>query len=128
VLWRVGKVFKYDLSLPQENMYELVRDVRGRLRQSVVESEAAEGEDGTGLGEGGLIVTGYGHLGDGNLHLNIADAKPGREEVRIFHSVQIVQYSIFYLAHGTCIDRCIISGCARDTADTLDISFTRRNK
>ncbi|KAG8662762.1 D-2-hydroxyglutarate dehydrogenase, mitochondrial isoform X2 [Manihot esculenta] len=52
-LMRAGPVYKYDLSLPVENMYNLVEDMRVRL------AEKAK-------------VVGYGHLGDGNLHLNIS--------------------------------------------------------
>ncbi|KAK9285836.1 hypothetical protein L1049_025037 [Liquidambar formosana] len=52
-LMKAGAVYKYDLSLPVEKMYNLVEEIRTRLGQS------AE-------------VVGYGHLGDGNLHLNIS--------------------------------------------------------
>eukprot|EP00258_Populus_trichocarpa_P045669 XP_024461688.1 D-2-hydroxyglutarate dehydrogenase, mitochondrial isoform X2 [Populus trichocarpa] len=52
-LMRAGPVYKYDLSIPVEKMYSLVEDMRLRLGQSA-------------------NVVGYGHLGDGNLHLNIS--------------------------------------------------------
>ncbi|KDP37438.1 hypothetical protein JCGZ_08279 [Jatropha curcas] len=52
-LMRAGAVYKYDLSLPVENMYNLVEEMRVRLAQKAK-------------------VVGYGHLGDGNLHLNIS--------------------------------------------------------
>ncbi|XP_024070131.1 D-2-hydroxyglutarate dehydrogenase, mitochondrial isoform X2 [Terrapene carolina triunguis] len=48
-----GCVYKYDLSLPVERLYDLVIDTRARL------------------GKTAKNVVGYGHLGDGNLHLNI---------------------------------------------------------
>lgn len=48
-----GYVFKYDISLPVERLYDLVIDVRTRL------------------GPLAKHVVGYGHLGDGNLHLNV---------------------------------------------------------
>ncbi|NXS58089.1 D2HDH protein, partial [Brachypteracias leptosomus] len=48
-----GYVYKYDISLPVGKLYELVADTRARLGQSAKN------------------VVGYGHLGDGNLHLNI---------------------------------------------------------
>ncbi|XP_009070973.1 PREDICTED: D-2-hydroxyglutarate dehydrogenase, mitochondrial [Acanthisitta chloris] len=48
-----GYVFKYDVSLPVGKLYDLVTDMRARLGQSAKN------------------VVGYGHLGDGNLHLNI---------------------------------------------------------
>ncbi|KAL8473834.1 hypothetical protein ACS0TY_030624 [Phlomoides rotata] len=52
-LMKAGAVYKYDLSLPPEKMYDLVEEMRGRL--------------GTAAN-----VVAYGHLGDGNLHLNIS--------------------------------------------------------
>nr|XP_004667859.1 D-2-hydroxyglutarate dehydrogenase, mitochondrial isoform X1 [Jaculus jaculus]XP_045004123.1 D-2-hydroxyglutarate dehydrogenase, mitochondrial isoform X1 [Jaculus jaculus] len=48
-----GYVFKYDISLPVERLYDLVTDLRTRL------------------GSSAKHVVGYGHLGDGNLHLNV---------------------------------------------------------
>ncbi|NXX22705.1 D2HDH protein, partial [Podargus strigoides] len=48
-----GYVYKYDISLPVGRLYDLVTDTRARLGQSAKN------------------VVGYGHLGDGNLHLNI---------------------------------------------------------
>ncbi|GAB2227358.1 hypothetical protein Droror1_Dr00009176 [Drosera rotundifolia] len=52
-LMRAGAVYKYDLSLPLEKMYDLVEQMRMRLGDSAK-------------------VVGYGHMGDGNLHLNIS--------------------------------------------------------
>ncbi|XP_047577623.1 D-2-hydroxyglutarate dehydrogenase, mitochondrial isoform X4 [Lutra lutra] len=52
-LSRDGYVYKYDLSLPTERLYDLVSDLRARL------------------GSQAKHVVGYGHLGDGNLHLNV---------------------------------------------------------
>ncbi|GAB0193355.1 D-2-hydroxyglutarate dehydrogenase, mitochondrial [Grus japonensis] len=48
-----GYVYKYDISLPVGKLYDLVTDTRARLGRSAKN------------------VVGYGHLGDGNLHLNI---------------------------------------------------------
>lgn len=48
-----GVVYKYDISLPLSYLYDLVTDMRSRLGQ-----EAKR-------------IVGYGHLGDGNLHLNL---------------------------------------------------------
>ncbi|KAL8047351.1 hypothetical protein ABFX02_08G235300 [Erythranthe guttata] len=52
-LMKAGAVYKYDLSLPPEKMYDVVDEMRERL--------------GTAAN-----VVAYGHLGDGNLHLNIS--------------------------------------------------------
>ncbi|KAI5477226.1 D-lactate dehydrogenase 2, mitochondrial precursor [Pseudohyphozyma bogoriensis] len=55
-----GKVYKYDLSMPVKDMYSLVEEARERF-------------DAAGLFKDGRIkeTVGYGHIGDGNLHLNI---------------------------------------------------------
>ncbi|XP_019618594.1 PREDICTED: D-2-hydroxyglutarate dehydrogenase, mitochondrial-like [Branchiostoma belcheri] len=48
-----GYVYKYDISLPLANFYDLVIDMRERVDDLATR------------------VVAYGHLGDGNLHLNI---------------------------------------------------------
>ncbi|XP_028148779.1 D-2-hydroxyglutarate dehydrogenase, mitochondrial [Diabrotica virgifera virgifera] len=53
-LTRDGYVFKYDISLPTEHFYSLVPIMRERL------------------GDLSFRVCGYGHVGDGNIHLNIS--------------------------------------------------------
>eukprot|EP00803_Ostreobium_quekettii_P000947 evm.model.scf_12EXC.5 EVM.evm.TU.scf_12EXC.5 scf_12EXC:51191-53645(-) len=64
-LVRRGKVYKYDVSLPLAEMYALVEEMRERLPGDSIR------------------VVGYGHVGDGNLHLNISDARgKERQEVR----------------------------------------------
>lgn len=57
---KLGKVYKYDLSMPVKDMYSLVEEARERFKEH-------------GLFEDGSIKTavGYGHIGDGNLHLNV---------------------------------------------------------
>ncbi|KAJ3190772.1 hypothetical protein HK101_008370 [Irineochytrium annulatum] len=49
-----GGNLKYDLSVPVPELYKIVTDLRGRL-------------EGRKVGR----VVGFGHMGDGNLHLNI---------------------------------------------------------
>lgn len=48
-----GYCYKYDVSLPLSVLYQLVEDMRNRLTDRVIR------------------VVAYGHVGDGNLHLNI---------------------------------------------------------
>ena len=55
-----GAVYKYDISLPTARMYNLVTTLRARLAPQF---------------GSGVKVLGYGHLGDGNLHLNISCAE-----------------------------------------------------
>ncbi|CAF4428482.1 unnamed protein product, partial [Adineta steineri] len=50
-----GYVFKYDFSLPTSRMYKLVEETEERMKQF------------PNVGN----VTGFGHLGDQNLHLNV---------------------------------------------------------
>ena len=52
-----GAVYKYDLSLPPNDMYKLVEEMRARMKHLPV------------------TVVGYGHMGDSNLHLNISAGK-----------------------------------------------------
>jgi D-2-hydroxyglutarate dehydrogenase len=52
---RRGAVYKYDVSIPVAEMYGLVEDMRARLARFQ-----------------GVHVLGYGHVGDGNLHLNVS--------------------------------------------------------
>ncbi len=47
-------MYKYDLSLPPNDMYKLVEETRARMKHLPV------------------TVVGYGHMGDSNLHLNIS--------------------------------------------------------
>jgi (R)-2-hydroxyglutarate---pyruvate transhydrogenase len=54
-LSRAGGVYKYDLSVPLDMLYRLVEDTRKRV----------EGVKGI------IDVVGFGHIGDGNLHLNV---------------------------------------------------------
>ena len=56
-----GAVYKYDVSLPTTKMYELVERMRERFAERRMDDD--------------VKVLGYGHLGDGNLHLNISRKK-----------------------------------------------------
>ena len=61
-------MFKFDVSIPVEEMYPLVEYVRNQLNEFA-------------------YVGGYGHIGDGNLHLNIA-VPPNTEKgiLELIHS------------------------------------------
>ncbi|XP_022183515.1 D-2-hydroxyglutarate dehydrogenase, mitochondrial-like [Myzus persicae] len=61
-LLRYGYVYKYDITLPHELFYEIVPEIRKRLEKLDVKA-----------------VCGYGHLGDGNLHLNVATIEHNAE-------------------------------------------------
>lgn len=59
-----GGVYKYDLSIPLPQLYRLVEDTRERLIAA-----GLVGDDDT---YPVVAVAGFGHMGDSNLHLNIA--------------------------------------------------------
>ncbi|KAK9468183.1 hypothetical protein V1512DRAFT_258931 [Lipomyces arxii] len=63
-LGKAGGVYKYDVSIPLPELYTLVEDTRTHLAKA-----------GISIGTEDSVVVdvvGYGHLGDGNLHLNVA--------------------------------------------------------
>ena len=64
VLGHWGGVYKYDLSIPLRELYQLVEDTRERL--------SARGLIGDDERDPVVGVVGYGHMGDSNLHLNVA--------------------------------------------------------
>lgn len=66
-----GGVYKYDVSVRLPDMYALVEDVRKRLEDEGL----LDGGNGSGGGgeEAPVVATsGYGHMGDSNIHLNVA--------------------------------------------------------
>lgn len=67
-LGHLGGVYKYDLSIPIKDMYQLVEDTRVRMRDTGL--MAAEGEESTDA-HPVIEVVGYGHMGDANIHLNV---------------------------------------------------------
>ncbi|KAL1902523.1 D-lactate ferricytochrome c oxidoreductase [Sporothrix stenoceras] len=63
-LGHLGGVYKYDVSIPLPELYKLVEDTRVQLE--------SKGLIGDGDEFPAAQVVGYGHMGDANLHLNIA--------------------------------------------------------
>lgn len=61
---KLGKAYKYDLSLRVGDMYECVTELRNRV--------AEKGYDQDGSVK---AILGYGHVGDGNIHLNLVADK-----------------------------------------------------
>jgi len=60
---------KYDISLPASHYYQIVDDVRTLIHES---DEFSKGEKEM------ILPNGHGHVGDGNLHLNVV--LPGYED------------------------------------------------
>ncbi|WOO76955.1 Putative D-lactate dehydrogenase, mitochondrial [Vanrija pseudolonga] len=70
---KAGPVYKYDLSIPVGEMYEVVETMRTRLRERGLLV-------GDGNPEGPIrAMVGYGHMGDGNVHINIVANKYAEE-------------------------------------------------
>ncbi len=59
-----GGVYKYDVSIPLKEMYGLVEETREKLEKAGL---VGDSDDYPVVG-----VVGYGHMGDSNLHLNVA--------------------------------------------------------
>jgi len=60
----LGGVYKYDLSIPIAELYALVEETRVKLDEAGLIGETDEYPVND--------VVGYGHMGDSNLHLNVA--------------------------------------------------------
>ncbi|KZF20366.1 hypothetical protein L228DRAFT_250056 [Xylona heveae TC161] len=67
-----GGVYKYDLSIPLSDLYQLVEDTRERLNSAGVIGDDPEKHPV-------VTVVGYGHMGDSNLHLNISTRRFDKE-------------------------------------------------
>jgi D-2-hydroxyglutarate dehydrogenase len=80
---KLGPNLKYDVSLPQSSYYALVEDVRKEFGgdPSVVK------------------IVGYGHVGDGNLHLNVALNNSHDENLR--HSISNFVYERVQSSNGS---------------------------
>lgn len=58
-----GGVYKYDVSLPLKDLYSLVEAANVKLEEAGLVGDAPKPV---------IKAVGYGHVGDGNLHLNVA--------------------------------------------------------
>ncbi|KAI3337329.1 hypothetical protein HD806DRAFT_476358 [Xylariaceae sp. AK1471] len=59
-----GGVYKYDVSIPMKDLYRLVDETRERIEAAGLKGDTDESPV--------VEVVGYGHMGDCNLHLNVA--------------------------------------------------------
>lgn len=69
-----GGVYKYDVSIPLSDLYQLVEDTKERL--------VAAGMVGDEEKHPVVDVVGYGHMGDSNLHLNVATRRYDKDVER----------------------------------------------
>jgi (R)-2-hydroxyglutarate---pyruvate transhydrogenase len=66
-----GACYKYDVSVPLVELYQLVNDTRERLTKAGLVGN----DDSFPV----VDVVGYGHMGDGNLHLNVPTRRFDKE-------------------------------------------------
>lgn len=71
-----GGVYKYDLSIPLPQLYDLVSEAR----QKFLDSGLMDPEDDS---KPVLDVIGYGHMGDSNLHLNVCTRRYDKEVEKV---------------------------------------------
>eukprot|EP00127_Corallochytrium_limacisporum_P001355 Clim_evm11s53 gene=Clim_evmTU11s53 len=110
-LKRDGYCYKYDVSIPVDRLYDLVVDMRERC------------------GDLARWVVGYGHVGDGNLHLNITsdgknDELLARIEPFVYEWVNQHQGSVS-AEHGIGYMK---PGALHYSKDPLTIDYMRRLK
>ncbi|KAG6016097.1 hypothetical protein E4U54_002297 [Claviceps lovelessii] len=70
-----GGTYKYDVSIPLADMYNIVHDVKARLLDAGLLGET----DSHPV----VDVVGYGHMGDSNLHLNICVRRYDKDVERV---------------------------------------------
>ncbi|KAL8743479.1 MAG: hypothetical protein Q9190_004179 [Brigantiaea leucoxantha] len=66
-----GGTYKYDVSIPLTDLYQLVEDIKERLTAADL---IGDNDSYPVVG-----VVGYGHMGDSNLHLNVATRRYDRK-------------------------------------------------
>ncbi|GKT88429.1 D-lactate dehydrogenase 2 [Colletotrichum tofieldiae] len=59
-----GGTYKYDVSIPLKELYQLVDDTKAKMEEAGLVGDTDEFP--------AVGVVGYGHMGDSNLHLNVA--------------------------------------------------------
>lgn len=70
-LSHLGGTYKYDVSIPLNELYQLVEDCKERLTKAGLVGD----DDSFPVRD----VLGYGHMGDSNLHLNVAVRQYNKE-------------------------------------------------
>jgi FAD/FMN-containing dehydrogenase len=66
-LAQAGRIYKFDVSFPLPQFYDVVEHIRSVARGGKFS-----------LPEDEVAIVGYGHFGDGNVHLNIIDRTGGK--------------------------------------------------
>ncbi|KAJ1849346.1 D-lactate ferricytochrome c oxidoreductase [Coemansia sp. RSA 2611] len=76
-LGKTGPTYKYDVSIPIPVLYDVVGEIARRLER---EGLYAPGDASRPV----KLVCGYGHVGDGNLHLNVVAERFKDRVTRVF--------------------------------------------
>lgn len=76
---KYGHCLKYDVSLRSEDFYKVVQLTRDEINNS---TEMTQSEKDS------IVAVGYGHIGDGNLHLNIS--APGHDDAELQRKLKSV--------------------------------------
>lgn len=71
-----GGVYKYDLSIPLPQLYDLITECRQKFQENGLMDPEDESKPV-------LDVVGYGHMGDSNLHLNVATRRYDKEVEKV---------------------------------------------
>ncbi|KAJ1788361.1 D-lactate ferricytochrome c oxidoreductase, partial [Coemansia sp. RSA 2399] len=79
-LGKTGATYKYDVSLPLPVLYDIVGDIARRLESDGLYAPNSGGGEEYPV----RAVCGYGHVGDGNLHLNVVADKFADHVTRVF--------------------------------------------
>lgn len=104
-----GGIYRYDVSIPLPQLYDLVNDTREHLtKKGLIGGPDAPVVD----------AVGFGHMGDGNLHLNVATRGYFKEveqalEPFVFEWIQKVNGSIS-AEHGLGLAKREFIGYSRD--------------
>ena len=89
-----GYTLKYDVSLPTKDFYKIVQETRRIIAETSELSQSVKDS---------IITTGYGHIGDGNLHLNIS--MPGYDDSELQEKLtRLVEHFVMDFvrqAHGS---------------------------
>lgn len=127
-LKHTGAVYKYDLSLPTGQMYELVVALRHRLALACANTSQRVSKEEFDFGL--VSVIGFGHIGDGNLHLNILSPKGHNEHLQKLIEPYVYEWTAkrrgsVSAEHGVGVMKCQKLGYSKDDAS---IEFMRQVK
>ncbi|KAJ8329386.1 D-lactate ferricytochrome c oxidoreductase [Batrachochytrium dendrobatidis] len=126
-----GPNYKYDLSVPLPKLYGLVTDMRQHLSQVGVMTDSMSGKPFV------KQVVGFGHVGDGNLHLNVIASEWSKDieraiEPKVYNLVQTAYGSVsaehgiglsktIYLSHSKTKDAIAMMRSLKQTFDPKGI-------